>query len=255
MRLLSYNIHKGIGGRDRRYDLDRIVRVIEHENPDIACLQEVTRNARRTRGDDQPTMLREATALEHSQFQMNVHYRRGGYGNLILSRWPLARHHHVSLKYSWRKRRGGQLAVIDTPEGELHLANWHLGLAQHERLWQVEHLLAHPSFRESETLPTLVVGDSNDWRNRLADGPFEARGFEHLTAPPSRYRTFPAFYPSLSLDKAFHCGLQVREVRVARTALAHRASDHLPLIVDFHLHERHLRQTAPPALPQPQPRK
>ncbi len=24
MRLLSYNIHKGIGGRDRRYSLERI---------------------------------------------------------------------------------------------------------------------------------------------------------------------------------------------------------------------------------------
>jgi endonuclease/exonuclease/phosphatase family metal-dependent hydrolase len=35
MRLLSWNIHKGIGGRDRRYALDRIVACIEAENPDL----------------------------------------------------------------------------------------------------------------------------------------------------------------------------------------------------------------------------
>ncbi len=44
MRLLSYNIHKGIGGRDRRYRLERIVDVIESENPDFICLQEVDRH-------------------------------------------------------------------------------------------------------------------------------------------------------------------------------------------------------------------
>ena len=32
MRLLSYNIHKGIGGRDRRYRLARVIEVIEEEN-------------------------------------------------------------------------------------------------------------------------------------------------------------------------------------------------------------------------------
>ena len=35
MRLLSYNIHKGIGGRDRRYNLERICQVIEALKPDL----------------------------------------------------------------------------------------------------------------------------------------------------------------------------------------------------------------------------
>jgi endonuclease/exonuclease/phosphatase family metal-dependent hydrolase len=241
MRLLSYNIHKGIGGRDRRYDLDRIVRVIEHENPDIVCLQEVSRHARRTRGHDQPQLLREALSLEHTHFQLNHTYQHGGYGNLILSRWPLIRRHSISLRYRWRKRRGCQIAVIETTEGELHLVNWHLGLAQHERLWQAEQLLSHHLYQESETLPTLVVGDCNDWRNRLIDQQFLDKGYSHLTHPPSRFRTFPAFLPVLSLDKAFHHGLFIREVRAVRTPLSHRASDHLPIVIDFHLQERHVR--------------
>ncbi|QEL16801.1 endonuclease/exonuclease/phosphatase family protein [Limnoglobus roseus] len=239
MRLLSYNIHKGIGGRDRRYDLDRVVRVVEHVNPDVLCLQEVTRHARRTRGDDQPQLLRDAVAAADSAFQLNHHYRRGGYGNLILSRWPILRRHHVSLRCGWRKARGGQLVVVDTPEGLLHLAHWHLGLTEGERRWQVERLLGHALFRESAGLPTMVVGDCNDWRNRLAAGPLASQGFQHITAPPSRFRTFPAFLPALSLDKAFHRGLFIREAAVVRTPLAHRASDHLPLVIDFHLRNPH----------------
>src|SRR6516225_456172 len=57
MRLLSYNIHKGIGGSDRRYRLERIIEVIEGENPDLICLQEVTHNIRRSWYHDQPALL------------------------------------------------------------------------------------------------------------------------------------------------------------------------------------------------------
>jgi len=242
MRLLSYNIHKGIGGRDRRYDLDRIVRVIEHENPDLICLQEVTRQARQTRHDDQPRLLAEAFASTESAFQMNVHYREGGYGNLILSRWPFVSRHHVCLRLGWRKPRGGQLVVIDSPEGVFQLAHWHLGLSDRERSWQAQHLLKHALFRESAHLPTMLIGDFNDWRNRLAGGPLTDHGFTHITAPPSRFRSFPAFLPALSIDKAFHRGLFIHEARVVRTPQSHRASDHLPLVVDFHLHEHHLNK-------------
>jgi endonuclease/exonuclease/phosphatase family metal-dependent hydrolase len=43
--------------------------------------------------------------------------------------------------------------------------------------------------------------------------------------------------PIGSLDKAFCRGpLEVRAARIVRSDLAKRASDHLPLVIDFHLH-------------------
>ena len=57
MRFFCYNMHKGIGGRDRRYRLERIIAVIESQNPDLVCLQEVARGTRRSRYDDQPRLL------------------------------------------------------------------------------------------------------------------------------------------------------------------------------------------------------
>ncbi|WP_435018190.1 endonuclease/exonuclease/phosphatase family protein [Tundrisphaera sp. TA3] len=236
MRLLSYNIHKGIGGRDRRYRLERIVRVIRDENPDLICLQEVDRGVRRSRFDDQPRLLAEAFEAAGDLFQLNVRLKAGGYGNLLLSRWPLRAHHEVSLRLGRRKPRGAQMAVVETPEGPLHLVHWHLGLAEGERRWQVAHLLANPLFQESAHLPTLIVGDYNDWRDSLGRAVFHGHGFSQVTAPRARFRSFPAFFPMGSLDKAYARGpIVVDHARIVHTAAARHASDHLPLVADFHL--------------------
>lgn len=236
MRVLSYNIHKGIGGRDRRYRLQRVQSVIEEQNPDLICLQEVDRNVRRSRNHNQPKLLADYFNSAARMYQTNVHLKQGGYGNLILSRWTLRTKHQVSLRFNSKKPRGAQIVVVETPEGLLRLVNWHLGLAERERHWQVRHLLRHHLFTESAHLPTLIVGDFNDWRNTLARGPFGEDDFQQITTPASRFRSFPAYLPVGSLDKAFIRGsIIVKQARVVRNRTAKVASDHLPLVVDFHL--------------------
>jgi endonuclease/exonuclease/phosphatase family metal-dependent hydrolase len=243
MRLLSYNIHKGIGGRDRRYDLQRIVGVIEHENPDLICLQEVDHLVRRSRFHDQSRLLAKHFNAVGHLWQTTVRLRHGSYGNVIISRWPIHDCHQISLRFEGKKSRGAQMVVVDSPEGRFQLVHWHLGLAERERHWQVRHLLTHHLFRQTIDLPVLVAGDSNDWRNTLADGPFADHEFQHVTAPASRFRSFPAYFPVGSLDKAFYKGdIFVRQARVVRTALAKVASDHLPLVIDFHLSEAYLSE-------------
>ena len=241
MRLLSYNIHKGIGGRDRRYDIGRIIDVIEEENPDVICLQEVDHLVRRSRYHNQAQLLaRRFNAAAHL-YQTTVRLKTGSYGNVIISRWPFQSCHQISLRVDGKKPRGAQLVVLETPEGSLQLVHWHLGLAEKERHWQVNHLLTHHLFRQAGDLPVLVAGDCNDWRNTLAAGPFAEHRFEQVTVPISRFRSFPAYFPMGSLDKAFCRGdIFVRHARVVRSRLAKRASDHLPLVIDFHLSQAYL---------------
>jgi endonuclease/exonuclease/phosphatase family metal-dependent hydrolase len=236
MRLLSYNIHKGIGGRDRRCRLQRVIDVVESQNPDILCLQEVAHNSRRSHYHDQPQLLAEYFKLAEHLFQMNVNFKSGGYGNLILSRWPLASKHQISLRFNTKKPRGAQMVVIDTPEGPFHLVNFHLGLSHAERHWQIGHLLSHHLFCQSHALPTLLVGDYNDWQNRLHRGTLNEHGFSQITTPIYRFRSFPAYMAISSLDKAFFRGeVLIRQAHVVRSATARSASDHLPLVIDFHL--------------------
>jgi len=235
MRLLSWNIHKGIGGRDRRYSLSRIIDCIEAENPDFICLQEVDRLVRRSQFDDQPRLLARYFKA-HAVYQSNVAVGNGGYGNLVLSRWPVESRHRILLRQGTRKPRGAQLLQIDSPEGSLHLVHTHLGLAERERHWQMKRLLGHMLFRSADPLPTMVVGDFNDWRDTLAAASLRANGFAQVTSPIGRFRSFPAWLAVGALDKAFVRGpIAVRQARIVRTSLAKTASDHLPLVIDFHL--------------------
>lgn len=235
MRLLSWNIHKGIGGRDRRYSLQRIIDCIDHERPDLVCLQEVDRLVGRSDFDDQPRLLGQSLNLQ-STFQANVPVSNGTYGNLILSRWAVGSTHRISLKRGIRKSRGAQLIHVETPEGVLHLVNTHLGLDERERHWQIDFLLEHELFQSSSVIPTFIAGDFNDWRNTLAEQSLANHGFQQVTSPPSEYRSFPSWLPVGGLDKVFVRGeVSTERVKVVRTSLARVASDHLPIVVDFSL--------------------
>ena len=236
MRLLTYNIHSGIGGSDRRYSLDRIAATIAEENPDLICLQEVDCNLPRSGHDDQPALLGRELKAVASFYQLNVPQDGGGYGNLVLSRWPFRQQHSVSLTRPRSRPRGAQLVVVQTPDGPLHLVNWHLSLSESDRRWQANHLLAHPLFLQSAHLPTLVVGDSNDWLDILEGHCFHQHQFQQATAPSSRFRSFPAYACLVSLDKVFYRGpVQVQEVRIIGSLLARQASDHRPLVLGFQL--------------------
>ena len=104
-RLLTYNIHKGIGGVDRRYRPERIIETIAHCEPDIVCLQEVDDGVPRSRHDRQVDLLGDALDLPHRLYQRNVSLRKGCYGNAILSRFPLSDAQDLDLSITLKKRR------------------------------------------------------------------------------------------------------------------------------------------------------
>ena len=108
MRLVTYNIHKGIGGNDRRYNLERVIDVLAALEADFLCLQEVTIDLPRTSRHDQADILTERFRPMFATYQQNAKWKVGGYGNLVLSRWPLREHHRISLQFGQKKPRGAQ---------------------------------------------------------------------------------------------------------------------------------------------------
>src|SRR5262249_58552954 len=97
-------------------------------------------------------------------------------------------------------------------------------------------LRERPRRQGGPPLPPLGAGNVNDRRTRLPSRHFPRHDFHHVTSPPSRFRSFPAYLPLLSLDKVFVRGtIEVERARLVRSPLARRASDHLPLVVDFRL--------------------
>jgi endonuclease/exonuclease/phosphatase family metal-dependent hydrolase len=242
IKIATYNIHKGIGGVDRRYRLERIVEVIRHYEPDVVLLQEVDDGVPRSQRDRQADKLANLTGLEHTQFQPNVKLREGVYGNAILSRFPIHDPVDIDLTIPLKKRRRAQIARIDlVPEGShvqegrhrsVTLINLHLGLAGFERRIQLTRLLQNSAVEGlHRDAPCLLGGDFNDVWGAIGMRIMKPAGFE--SASECR-RTFPAVAPVRPLDAIYYRGdCAPHQVVAGRIDVARKASDHLPLIAEF----------------------
>jgi endonuclease/exonuclease/phosphatase family metal-dependent hydrolase len=241
LRLLTYNIHKCIGGLDRRYRPERTVEAIGHYAPDVVLLQEVDAGARRSNYDRQVDRLGEALGLRHRIWFPNVSLRDGGaYGNAILSRFPIHHAHNHDLTVGTRKRRSVLHARIRVrvPHSSrvrtVHVFNMHLGLLEADRRRQLVRFLdSHPFVNMHARTPVMVAGDFNDLYGSLGGRLLLPAGFRGMRTP---VRTFPAYAPLRALDTVFVRGdLQIRRAMPGRTDVARRASDHLPLVCDLEL--------------------
>ena len=108
-RVVTYNIHKGIGGVDRRYRLERVIDTLNHCRADIVCLQEVDVFRHRSGNRDQAHAIARHLEMSH-QFHPAWHIEEERFGNAILTRYPMnvvqatGLHHHKSD----RSRRSAQ---------------------------------------------------------------------------------------------------------------------------------------------------
>lgn len=235
-RVVSYNIHKCIGGVDRRYRPERIVDALAHYEPDIVLLQEVDDGVPRSRKHRQVDTIADGLGFRYRAFQSNVHLRIGKYGNATVSRFPIKAPKNVDLTIPLKKRRRALVVKMTLPTDRgthtMWVANVHLGLAGFERRMQVRRLLeSGPIRRVRSNTPLLVGGDFNETFQRLQRQIIEPAGLRPAARP---LPTFPAAMPIQPLDRIYYRGpLRVESAFVGHTKLARQASDHRPLIADF----------------------
>ena len=236
LRVVSWNIHKGIGGIDRRYKIERVVHLLQGLEPDVALLQEVTEDLPRSAFHDQVTVLSNELGMPHTAYWPEHRFRLGGYGNAILSRWPLTDVHHVDLTIGTRKKRGVLQARCRIRFGRhsrtVVFHNLHLGLAGSERGLQLERFLAsHPFNGLHQRTPVVLGGDLNDLWGTLGPRFLEPAGFRRAG---NSVNTFPAALPLRPLDGIFVRGdVAVRHCTPCTNQIARAASDHLPLAAEF----------------------
>jgi endonuclease/exonuclease/phosphatase family metal-dependent hydrolase len=224
-RVMTWNIH-GALGRNMRYDLARTLELIKAWQPDVVALQEVD-SRRGDSGLGNPFKYLQDGLGEHGIGAKSIETTDGEYGQMLVSRWPLANAEVHDISWPEREPRRAIRADIATPLGPLRVVATHLGLSFGERDGQTRKLLELVGQGPSTT---VLVGDFNDWfwagsvRSPLAE------------ALPSRtrHRTFPSRCPLFRLDRIY-CrppGVIVRSF-VDRTA--RRVSDHLAVIADVRL--------------------
>ncbi len=98
VKFATYNIQYGVG-QDGRYDLTRTIEAVR--DCDVICLQEVTTNWRAWNREMQPELLAKALnryAVYAPAFETDdsrcsadgvITNARRGFGNMVLSRWPI----------------------------------------------------------------------------------------------------------------------------------------------------------------------
>ena len=221
---VSYNIHQCLG-RDGRRDPGRISRVIRELDAQVIGLQEVNSKSGGRREEAQMDYLAQATGLRAVP---GPTVRRGDsqYGNVLLTRYPVAEIRLVDLSVPGREPRGAIDARLDIQGRAVRVIVTHLGLTASERRNQVE-CLKH-ILREEKDQPLILLGDTNEWFPLSRAMRTVHRCLGKTPAKP----TFPAWFPLLPLDRIWVRPKGALEaVRVYKSPLAKVASDHLPLEV------------------------
>lgn len=221
--IASYNIHSGVG-MDRRRSAARIAEVLKELDCDIYALQEV---------DNQPGEHEESMQLEYLSRVMEmaavpglrIVRHTGEYGNALLTRLPILSVHRHDLSCSRWEPRGAIDVKLELDGAPLRVIATHLGLSRSERRTQWLRLLAAIAEAGPE-LPTVLLGDMNEWYRPAATLQEAHRVFGQPPSPVA----FPSFAPCLALTRIWVRPLQaLRSLEVHRSALARRASDHLPV--------------------------
>lgn len=226
LKLVTYNIHSGIG-TDKRKDYRRINNFLENIEADIVLLQEVRID--NTGGFEDVKQIC-GTRFKHFLPGKTIEKSSGWYGNAILSRFPITNHKIVDISQPGRQPRCIIEAFIDTPDGRLHVLNTHKGLRSSERKSQLKRL--HSLLVKCRGIPMVVGGDINEWHTSSK----ALKDLNSTLTPIPVGATFPTRFPIFPLDRIW-CRPEhvVKEAQVIKTKETKIMSDHFPVSVTIDL--------------------
>ncbi|MDR3367748.1 endonuclease/exonuclease/phosphatase family protein [Rhodoferax sp.] len=237
IRVVTYNIHKGVQGMGptRRLEIHNLAQAIEILNADVVCLQEVRQINRREekrfkhwpQGGQADFLAPEGYT---SVYRTNAVTRDGEHGNALLSRWPVLNHQHEDMSDHRFEQRGLLHVELDALGHSLHVLVVHLGLVRASRVRQVAQIKRYIQREIAPDAQLLVAGDFNDGSSWLALS-MASMGLRAWSGMPEP--TFPARLPLVQLDHIFARGLQPVSLTAPQGRIWWRMSDHLPLIADF----------------------
>ncbi len=222
LRLASYNVRK-TQGLDQRYDPHRIISVINRLDADIVALQEVDH-----RLGDRPTALARRLIEAETDFAVAPVARNGQsigwHGNAVLVRKGLELSGVDHFEMPGLEPRGA-VRVDIAAQVPVTIVATHLGLMRRHRRRQLSTLarlvegVEHP----------VILGDFNEWSMHRGLEPLQTRFTVHAPG-----RSFHAARPMAALDRiAVTDTALLYDAGVDESAIARRASDHLPIWADL----------------------
>lgn len=242
LKILTYNIHKGFNFTNSRFILHQIRELLCHVNADIVFLQEIHGKNEKHEftisdwpKESQFEFLAEAV-WPHYAYGKNAIYKKGHHGNAILSKYPFSFWENIDVSIQKRASRSLLHGIIDLPHGEiLHVICVHFGLLKFERERQIRVLCERIRNNIPQNEPLVIAGDFNDWRNHSAPQLESELGLHEIfkTLRGSYARSFPAWQPTLAIDRIYYRGFQPELCKRFNQNPWRRLSDHLPLYAEL----------------------
>ena len=240
-RILTYNVHRCVGV-DRILDVGRIADVIAAQAPDIVALQEIDVGRARTAGVDQAHRLAQRLGMAF-HFNAALRIEQEQYGDAVLTALPERMVKAGALPGHPRlprlEPRGAIWVEVMVDGVELQVINTHLGLVPREQWRQAETLIGKEWLGAvGAKRPVMIVGDFNAGSRTRAYRTFSRPLTEARRIASSRRLapTFPSTLPVWAIDHVFVSSqIVVDAVSTPLDAASRTASDHLPLVVDFHI--------------------
>lgn len=243
LKILSYNIHKGFGFRANRFVLPRIREMLETTNADLVFLQEVLgqHDEHAKCVQTWPTAPQFEYLADklwpHFAYGKNAVYSEGHHGNAILSKYAFSGWENINISNNRYEQRGLLHGIINLPQHKhpFHVICIHFDLFERGREKQVEKLCDHIQKNIPESLPLIVAGDSNDWRQRISHILEKRLGLTeiHKALHGHHARTFPAWKPLLKLDRIYGRGVIFEKAECLKGKPWSEMSDHAALMAEI----------------------
>ena len=239
IKVVTYNIHKGMSPLNRYVRLYSIATALQQLDIDTIFLQEVQGdNRHRTKkflnfpSLAQHNFLAEALAL-NATYGKNALYADKHHGNAILSRFPLGINHNLNISVNNHEQRGilhCSFKPYIWPVKVVSLCA-HLNLLHHDRVKQYHALIDYINNKIDPDLPLILAGDFNDWHNKASAVLRQELGLTeaHIHKFGAPAKTFPAKMPVLTLDRIYVRHLLPLQTEVLNGIVWRDLSDHLPL--------------------------
>ena len=224
LRLMSYNIHNGIG-MDRITDYTRISDVINNVKPDVVAIQEADSVTTRSKGADVMLELGKQTGMRH-YFSRAIDFAGGSYGIGLLSR-------EEPLSLTSRPLPGTEEArtMLVAEFKDYVVICAHLSLTEADRMTSAD-ILGEEAAKWNK--PVFLAGD---WNMKPDSKPMEKIKKHFTPLNNMELLTFPADKPDrcidyISVDNRHKKSTKVKTFEVVDERLA---SDHRPIVADIEL--------------------
>ncbi len=240
----SYNMRKAIG-TDRKRNPQRVLDVLHEIDADVVALQEADK-----RFGGRASAVPHELIDEHGLYKpvhFGLRHRRtleripggdkaekliklktrniGWHGNALLVKRHIGVIDVCAIDLPTLEPRGAVMAELLIGDRAVRVIGMHLDLSGLWRRRQMRAIL-HAIAARVQKMPTVLMGDTNDWRDAawfLKDlGP-------HYRAAPTG-PSFHSRHPVACLDRIIvHSDLTIEAAGVHLSAASKRASDHLPI--------------------------